>query len=483
MHPQEERAVETRNRVLYALIILFLILATNTFTCMMVSGRSGAPPAPPTEEQEPNVVEYTLLHRVIDLLTERSMHPVDPDKMLEGAVKGAVNSLGDPHTVFFNQKEMDEFLVQTLGSFGGIGVKIVETETGITVIEVMAGTPAEKAGMLRGDRICAVDGIDLAGEGVEKAVELLRGKEGTEVLIEISRPGSPDPRKVTLLRARIEMQTVFAKWLEPGMGYIKITQFDGRTGGEFVEQLEKMEKEGLDALVLDLRDNPGGLLSEAVAVARAVMPAGEITRIVGRDGEAREIIYSYASSPKPYPMAVLVNGETASGAEIVAAALQDHKLAILVGSTTIGKATVQSYNSFPGGGGMRYTVARYVTPLQKDIHGCGIVPDYEMDVPRAFKYYRYLYPKIMEKGSYGASVELLQEMLSIIGYDLNVSAVFDRDTEEAMKQFQRDRGLIDDGTFNEITWVELRKELDKVILKKDPHVLESVRLLKTGRGG
>jgi len=442
----------------------------------------------PSEEaiQEPPVldsplpkgyVELELFVQIMDHITEYYLEPVDLSALIHGAIDGMLNSLNDPQSTFFTASELENFLIQTSGSFGGIGVRIVDVGEDVVIFETIPGTPAEQAGLLPGDRIRRAAGEELAGQGVERAAELLRGLKGTSVTISVVRPGADEEMEITLLRDDIDMQTVSSKMLQPGIGYIRISSFDSGSGEDFASQFGVLEQQGLGrGLILDLRNNTGGLVDEAIAVAKLLVPEGEITRLVDRHGQARKIHYSNAP-PRPYPIVVLVNEESASASEIVAGALQDRGAALLVGAKTYGKATVQHLEQLPGDSALRLTVAKYLTPAGKDIHGSGLLPDYPVDLTAALKYYRYFLPGRLGKGNYGEEVELLQDMLKELGYAVEPVGYFNQETADALALFQQESGLPETGYFDDSTWIKLREALEHLAADEDPQLLKAVELL------
>jgi len=461
---------------------LLILIGTNLITYFIFGSD---PPKAETVQEPPDYlsplpegyVELELFAEVLDRITKYYFEPVDWSALIQGAIDGMLKSLNDPQSTFFTAQELENFLLQTTGSFGGIGVRIVDVGEEVVIFEIIPGTPAEKAGLFPGDRISRAAGEDLAGRGVERAMELLRGPKGTSITISVLRPGADEAMEMTLSRDDIKMRAVTSRMLQPGLGYIKISSFDNHTGEDFTRQFALLEQEGLHkGLILDLRNNTGGLVDEAIKVAKLLVPAGEITRMVDRSGQARNIHYSSAS-PLSYPLVVLVNEETASAAEIVAGALQDRGTALLVGVKTYGKATVQHLDhQLPSDSALRLTVAKYLTPSGKDIHGYGLQPDYQAELPAALKYYRYFLPGRLSQGSYGLEVELLQSMLKELGYAVEPEGYFNQETAAALALFQKDAGLPATGIFDDLTWVELRKDLDKAARDKDPQLQKAIEL-------
>ena len=421
--------------------------------------------------------DFDLLYDVVNILDEEYIEEIEKGKLLEGAIDGLLRTLDDPQTTFLDMDAMDDFDEFIIGSFGGVGIQVIESEDGLTVIDVLPGTPAEEAEMQRGDRVHYVEDEDIREMEMDQAVDLIRGEIGSEVTLSVQRPGAEDLMEFTLVRQEVSAPTVNTEWLNSDLGYIEITQFDGNTGEEFQENLWEMEEEGMEGLVLDLRGNPGGILNEALDVARLLVPEGEIVRIVDRHDEVRDV-YKSQAEPRPYPMVVLIDEQSASGSEIIAGALQERADASLVGQPTFGKATVQEIERFDGGTGMRYTVARYETPEGVDLHGEGLTPDYELELPSFVQYYYHFIPGEMGEGEYGKTVELLQEMLASLDYDVEPTGYFGEETAEALRSFQEDNDLSADGKFDDITWVNLRDALEEVMHEEDQQLQKALELLQ-----
>ncbi|HHX86820.1 MAG TPA: peptidase S41, partial [Firmicutes bacterium] len=321
-------------------------------------------------------------------------------------------------------------------------------------------------------RIISVDGEPISGQGLQQVADLLRGAAGTCVKVVVERLGLSGSLELTVQREEVKVETVFSTVKEPGVGYIQITSFEQSTGDSFIRHLEALEaSDGLGAgLILDLRNNTGGLLDEALKVAGQLVPEGEITRLVDRRGQVKDIHYSYAAG-KPYPIAVLINGESASASEVIAGALQDRQAALLVGEKTFGKATVQTLEHLAGGSALRLTVAKYLTPCGRDLHGQGLEPDYYLELPEAFKYYSDFFPAILEEGDYGEEVKLLQQMLWELGYgQLTPSGYFDKSTAEALSDFQADHSLKTSGILDNLTCLRLRQAVEQLFQQADPQL-------------
>ena len=479
--------MEKGNKKILLIVVIigfFILLATNV-TTFYLAGSLGKKPV----SDETTVIKYEPVRRDLDLDTmviqdaldtilEYYYSPVEREVLIEGALRGMIDSIEDPQVRFFDPDELEEFMTDTEGSYSGIGVRIVETNQKIVVFEVFPGSPAEDSGLSPGDYILEADGQELTGQGVWFAVELLRGPSNVPVEILIKRPGADEPLVVSVNRSEIKVATVFSEILEEGLGYVRISSFDSNTAGEFSKQFRELEKEGLSiGLILDLRNNPGGLVDQAVEIAKLLVPEGEIVRLVGKDGEVRNTYYSSAAK-KPYPIVVLINEDSASSSELLAGALQDRSAALLVGKTTYGKASVQQLANLDDGSGILLTMARYFTPSGHDIHEHGIEPDFEVEMPEILRYYHYFFPDSLEQGDYGVEVEMLQMMLEQVGFPVEVSGYFDLSTSVALTNFQLDSNLPGTGKFDDRTWVELREALDLAARENDEQLNQALELIK-----
>ena len=341
-----------------------------------------------TDKDNP-YVQMELLTRVMELIRKDY---VDSDKvaytnLTYGALRGMLNSL-DPHSQFMEPVAYEDMKEDTGGKFGGLGIQIGLSKDGfISVIAPIEDTPAARAGIMPGDRIAKIDGKPTDRLSLSDAVHQLRGEPGTKVTITIFRAKAKDPgerlKDYTITRAEIPVFSVKdAKLLESNIGYVRITQFNEPTANEFEKALAKLEGLGMDALIIDLRNNPGGLLESANKIAGKFVPAGQlIVSTEGRDLQNKLVYKSeYGEKRLSYPIVLLVNNGSASGSEIVAGALQDLKRAVLVGETTFGKGSVQSIIGLADGSALRLTTAKYYTPSHKVIHEHGVTPDISVPI-------------------------------------------------------------------------------------------------------
>jgi carboxyl-terminal processing protease len=330
--------------------------------------------------QSTSLSDASKLIKVLAIIKSRYVEEVPVSNLMSGAVKGLVSGLNDPHSVYMDAKVYKEFQIETEGSFGGVGIVIGMKEgKGLTVVAPIEGTPGERAGIKSGDLIIKIDGHNTKDMNQEEAVNNIRGPEGSQVTLAIKREGESELKDYVLIRANIQLKTVSGKMLENGVGYIRIAMFNETTSPDFNKVFQDLANQGMKVIILDLRDNPGGLLDECVKVARQLVPKGPIVSVVGRDGKS-EVHSSYLEQVK-YPLAVLVNGGSASASEIVAGAVQDTKSGTLIGSKTYGKGSVQTIFALNDGTAVKLTIAKYLTPGGRSINGKGVEPDIEVVNP------------------------------------------------------------------------------------------------------
>jgi len=310
------------------------------------------------------------------------VEPTKDSTLLENAIRGMLSGL-DPHSTYLDPEAYKELQVGTTGEFGGLGIEVGMEDGFVKVISPIDDTPAQRAGIQAGDLIIRIDDTPVKGLALGEAVKLMRGKPGSKIKLTVVREGEDKPLKITITRAVIKVNSVKSRMLDPGFGYVRITQFQSNTGENLINALSNLKHENkgdLKGLVLDLRNNPGGVLNAAVAVADAFLKDGLIVYTEGRISDSE---MKFKATPvdiiKGAPMVVLVNGGSASASEIVAGALQDHKRAIIMGTTTFGKGSVQTILPMHNGAALKLTTARYYTPSGRSIQAEGIVPDIPLE--------------------------------------------------------------------------------------------------------
>ncbi|WP_218252761.1 S41 family peptidase [Candidatus Magnetobacterium casense] len=319
--------------------------------------------------------DLRLFTEVINIVKSSYVEEVKTKDLIYGAIKGMVSSL-DPHSGFMTPELFKEMKVDTKGEFGGVGIQIGKKGGFITVIAPIEDTPAYSAGIKAGDIIVKINGESTEKMTLFDAVSKMRGQKGSKVTISIMRKGMGAPKDYTLTRDIIKVQSVKSKVVDDSIAYIKITQFQEKTVSDLVKAIDKLKEKKLTAVILDLRNDPGGLLQGAVGVAEQFLPKNKlVVYIKDRSGEKKEFLTEGADKFEKLPMVVIVNEGSASASEIVAGALKDWNRAVIIGTTTFGKGSVQSVLPLSDGAGLRLTTARYYTPKGISIQNTGITPD------------------------------------------------------------------------------------------------------------
>ena len=329
-----------------------------------------------TVNAESSYEELKTFTEVMTLIKKNYVDEVNTKDLITSAIKGMVSSL-DPHSGFMTPDSFKELQVETKGEFGGLGIQIGIKDSVLTVIAPIDDTPAYRAGIKAGDKIIKIAGESTKNMEIEKAVTKMRGPKGSPIVLTIFREGWSEPKEFAIVRDIIKIKSVKPKMIESSIGYIKLSQFQESTAADLSSALAGLKKNGMTSIILDLRNDPGGLLNSAVDVAEQFLPPKQlVVYIKGRTGDKIEY---FTEGDKPYyteiPMVVLVNQGSASASEIVAGALKDWKRAIIIGTQTFGKGSVQSLIPLTDGSGLRLTTAKYYTPSGTSIQNVGIAPD------------------------------------------------------------------------------------------------------------
>lgn len=346
-------------------------------------------PTPTTKPSEPSttngalITDYMtgklgLLEQIINMYY---MDAISVEDLQTGIYKGLLEGLGDPYSCYYTKEEFDDLMESTSGTYAGIGAVVQQNLKTmlITVVKPYVDAPAYNAGMLPGDIIYMVDGVDITGMEVDSVVAMMKGTPGTTVQVTVIRDGETNPVELTITRAWIEIETVEYEMLDNNIGYILVSGFDEPTAKQFKEAIQTLKKQGMEGLVIDLRDNPGGLLSIVVEMLDYILPEGMIVYTEDKYGEREE--YKGTNQDVLYmPMVVMINGNSASASEIFAAAMQDYDAATILGTTSFGKGIVQSIIPLSDGTAVKVTVAQYFTPRGVCIHGIGVTPDIEVEL-------------------------------------------------------------------------------------------------------
>ena len=332
-----------------------------------------------------NGIPLAKINKIENLIDQYYLFDIDKNKQQEGAVEGYVKALGDPYSEFLTKEEMDSLNQQTEGEYAGVGIVVTPSETGaITVVSAIKGSPAFEKGIKKDDIILKINGKDYNASQMNDAVKVMKGKPNTDVKLTIARMENKTSKifDVNITRRMISLTTVNSKKIGD-IGYINITQFDRKTDKEFIEQYENLKKQNVKSIVLDLRNNPGGLLDSTVKIADYLLPQGVIVKTV--DKNKKEDVQKSDSSEQNLPMVVLVNGSSASASEILTGALKDYKKATIVGEKTFGKGIVQTIIPMDKGEGLKLTISEYFSPNGNKIHKQGVKPDVEIKLDEKAK--------------------------------------------------------------------------------------------------
>ena len=362
------------------LVILFLVVAIGSFFGGSIYGSLNSPVIlPDGGGSSTNDSSFDKLFEVKDVLHQQYYQDIDDEALLEGAIKGMVDAVGDPYTVFFNQEEYQEFQDDGQGNYVGIGVMVGIKEDKIVVISPFEGSPAYEAGIRAGDFILKVEGVEYKGSEMDKAVSVIKGEEGKPVTLTISQNGVE--KDVTIVRASITLVNVQSEMVAGNIGHVTMLQFTNNTAKQVREAMEELKAQGAEGYILDLRGNPGGYLDEAVDTASLFVEKGKTVLYTLDKAQQKREYLSKGGDFIGAPLVVLLDEGSASASEVVAGALKDYKAATIVGQKSFGKGIVQMVFNVGNKEGVKVTVSSYYSPNGINIHGEGILPDVEVQLP------------------------------------------------------------------------------------------------------
>nr|WP_052659603.1 S41 family peptidase [Bacillus alveayuensis] len=420
---------------------------------------------------------FDKLVEAYEILEKNYVEDIDQQVLIEGAIKGMVESLGDPYTTYMDVEESKGFHETISSSFEGIGAEVTEKNGKITVVSPIKGSPAEKAGLKPEDQIIEVDGQNIEGMSVHEAIMLIRGAKGTKVELKIERKGI-GVINLTITRDTIPIQTVYTDVTDDKIGKIQITRFSEKTGQELAEALMDFEKQQVKGIIIDLRQNPGGLMDQAIAMTDMFLNKGDtILQVEQKDGTV-ETFKAENPSVVKVPVVVMTDNGTASAAEIMAAALHESANIPIVGEKTFGKGTVQNAQDFTDGSSIKYTIAKWLTPSGNWIHEKGLKPQFEVSLPE-YANISYLDPNItLKEGDSSPEVKTAEEMLKAIGYQVKVDGFFDHDEEKVVLSFQAEQKLTETGQIEGETTTKLMELVRNKILENDTQMKKAIEVLK-----
>lgn len=420
--------------------------------------------------------EFSKLYLAYDKLEEEYYKEVDEEAVINGAINGMIDALEDPYSDYMNRDEASQFNENISSSFQGIGAEIQERDGYINIVSPIKNSPAEKAGLMPNDKVLAVDGKDIKGYSASEAVLLIRGSKGTEVTLSIQR-GTSAQMEVTIVRDDIPIETVYAEMLDDQVAHIIISSFSTNTYDELLNAIDSMEKEGMKALVLDVRQNPGGLLSSAIDISNLFVEEGKNLLQIEIQGD-KEVTVATPGSRVKVPVTLIIDEGSASASEILAGALSESANIPLVGLNSFGKGTVQTVNDLPDGSNIKITTAKWLTPDGNWIHDVGILPDHVVEYPS----YAMLPPLdtaiTLKKNQSSEAVQTAEEMLKAVGYDVGVvDGNFDEQMNTAVKKFQSDNKLAVSGDIDGETSFLLMDLLRAKILEEDPQLIKAQEIV------
>ena len=414
-----------------------------------------------------------------ELINQHYLEDMESDVLIEGAIEGMLESLDDPFSSYMDKEMMSEFNEQIEASFEGIGAEVSLEDDIVTIISPIKGSPAEQTGLRPKDQILKIDDESIEGYGLQEAVDLIRGEKGTDVVLEIRRPGTSDPFDVTITRDTIPLETVEGSVEEVDghkTGILKVTSFAETTADDFIKAIEGFEEEGIEGLVIDVRGNPGGLLDQVEKMLQEFVPSDmPYLQIEDQQGN-KDPYYSTLSEKKPYPVTVVIDEGSASASEILAVALQDVGYDI-VGVPSFGKGTVQQVADLNDGTNIKLTMFKWLSPEGNWINEVGIEPNVEVELPA----YYYTTPIQAEDtitpGEKGENIENVQEMLRGLDYSIEDEAgEYGTDTEKAVRAFQKENDLKETGEIDEETAGVIQSQIiDKVRDEEDDYQMEKAK--------
>lgn len=389
---QEENSNNRKRGVVKYLVLIVIILVTyvGVFYLGNILATKGivigSIPSKAVSDLEDikDTEKYSNLFNLRSMLFSMYNGEIDDEKLLEGAMKGMADAIGDPYTVYMDRDEFKSFMESSQGSFYGIGAQLGVRDNNVKIISPIKGSPAEKAGLKDGDIILKVDDYEVKDLNVEAVVSRVRGEKGESVTLKVKREGIEEHFDINIVRDEIKTESVKGEILEDGIGYMQITTFsDEELSDKFNEKLNELKQQGMKKLILDLRGNPGGYLNECVEMVSNFIPSGEVITYTIDKYDKKVTSNSIGGNAIGMPLVVLVNGGSASASEVVTGALRDYKAATIIGTKTFGKGIVQQLKVLPNDmGGLKVTVSKYYTPNGENIHGIGIEPDILVEIPQ-----------------------------------------------------------------------------------------------------
>ena len=456
------------NRFIVWIIVTAIVSAGVTYSVVQ----------PLKESSVGNGDPFGKLRSTYDIIQEGYYKEIETDKLVEGAIKGMVESLEDPYSVYMDVEQAKSFNENISSSFEGIGAEVQESNGSIMIVSPIKGSPAERVGLKPKDIILKVDNESVEGLSVNEAVLKIRGEKGTKVNLVVQRAGTGE-LTFTITRDTIPLETVYYEVIDDNIGKIQITKFSESTSEELANALTDLQNKHVKGIILDLRQNPGGLMDQAIAMSELFVPNGKnIMQVEYKDG-SKEVYKSKNKAPIDLPLTVIIDGGTASAGEIMAAALHQSAGFSLVGEKTFGKGTVQTANLFKDSSSVKYTTAKWLTPDGSWIHEKGIEPDIKAKLPD-YASLPFINPEnVLQKGASTSEVDAAQKMLKALDYEeIIVNGYFDETTENVVEAFQKEHNLDVNGKITGETTMKLMELISNQIKENDTQLEKAISVLK-----
>ncbi len=462
------------------MLIFGLVLATAgiTFITLTTGENKVVEVVNPLNNAALDRKEFKKFYEAYDEMKMNYFDEVDDSAIIDGAINGMIDALGDPYSDYLNEKEAKQLNESISSSFEGIGAEIQEKSGYISVVSPIKNSPAERAGLLPNDLITAVDGKSIQGLSSSEAVLLIRGEKGTTVSLSIKRGETAEPHEVKIERDIIPIETVYAEMLDDGIGHIHITSFSEGTYKELLTAIDGLKVDGMTSLIVDVRQNPGGMLSSAIHISDLFVEKGKNLFQIETKGKKPEVFAATDKQKVDVPLVLVIDDGSASASEILAGALKESAGTTLIGINSFGKGTVQTPKDLPDGSNLKLTTAKWLTPNGNWIHKKGIAPDIEVPYP-SYALLPFLDPTLeMKEGMLSTIVQSAEEMLKVIGYDPGeVDGKFDNKTESAVKSLQKDLSIESTGILQGDTTLGLMEKLRIKIKEDDPQLLKAKEVL------
>ncbi|OKL37901.1 S41 family peptidase [Domibacillus mangrovi] len=462
-------------RFQFIMIVFALVFVTAAVTTITLAfGDEKA-----VEVGAPARAEFNKLYEAYDKIESGYYKEVDQDTLVNGAINGMIDALEDPYSDYMNKEEASQFHEGVSSSFEGIGAEIQEQDGFIMIVSPIKGSPAEKAGLKPNDMVMSVDGKSIQGMSASEAVLLIRGEKGTKVKLEVKRNGLDKTQEMIIVRDKIPIETVYVEVDENKIAHIQITSFSEHTAEELNTALADMEKKEVKGIVLDLRQNPGGLLDQAIKMANYFVPEGKnIVQIESNDGKV-QAYKAEGGNKVDLPTAVLIDSGSASASEILAAALHESAAIPLIGEKSFGKGTVQSAEDFSDESNLKLTTAKWLTPNGTWIHEKGIEPDTAVNLPD-YASLSYINPESeLKLEVLSDEVKTAEQMLTALGYDPGkVDGYFDESTKNAVEEFQKASDIESNGILTGAATTKLMEELRLKLQENDTQLNKAIESVK-----